>query len=57
VLANLRGNGGVNQATPVIACTANVLPDQIAAYSSAGTVSVLAKPIDVKAMLQAVAAA
>lgn len=57
VLANLRGNGGINQATPVIACTANVLPDQIAAYSSAGTISVLAKPIDVKAMLQAVAAA
>jgi CheY-like chemotaxis protein len=41
----------------VIACTANVLPDQIAAYRSAGTVEVLAKPIDVKAMLQAVAAA
>jgi CheY-like chemotaxis protein len=57
VLANLRVGGGPNQATPVIACTANVLPDQVAAYRSAGTVSVLAKPIDIKAMLQAVAAA
>jgi PAS domain S-box-containing protein len=57
VLASLRVGGGVNRATPVIACTANVLPDQVAAYRSAGTVSVLAKPIDVKAMLQAVAAA
>jgi two-component system, sensor histidine kinase len=57
VLTSLRANGGMNQATPVIACTANVLPDQIAAYRSAGTVEVLAKPIDVKAMLQAVAAA
>jgi CheY-like chemotaxis protein/anti-sigma regulatory factor (Ser/Thr protein kinase) len=57
VMAHLRHSGGVNQATPVIACTANVLPDQVAAYRSAGTVNVLAKPIDVKAMLLAVASA
>ncbi len=57
VLDRLRSMGGVNQTTPVIACTANVLPDQLEAYRKAGTVGVLAKPIDVRAMLQAVAAA
>jgi signal transduction histidine kinase/ActR/RegA family two-component response regulator len=57
MLARLRAMGGVNQSTPVIACTANVLPDQVEAYRKAGTVGVLAKPIDIRAMLQAVAAA
>jgi PAS domain S-box-containing protein len=55
VLARLREGGGINAATPVIACTANVLPDQIEAYRKAGTAGVLAKPIDPRAMLQAVA--
>jgi CheY-like chemotaxis protein len=57
MLERLRSMGGVNQSTPVIACTANVLPDQVEAYRKAGTVGVLAKPIDIRAMLQAVAAA
>ena len=57
MLERLRAMGGVNRGTPVIACTANVLPDQIEAYRKAGTVGVLAKPIDVRAMLQAVATA
>jgi PAS domain S-box-containing protein len=57
VLAKLRAGGGVNVATPVIACTANVLPDQVETYLKAGTAGVLAKPIDPRAMLQAVAAA
>ena len=55
VLARLREGGGINAATPVIACTANVLPDQVEAYRKAGTAGVLAKPIDPRAMLQAVA--
>lgn len=55
VLARLREEGGPNAATPVIACTANVLPDQIAAYLKAGTAEVIAKPIDPRAMLRAVA--
>ncbi|MFT3722818.1 MAG: ATP-binding protein [Hyphomonadaceae bacterium] len=55
VLAKLREGGGINAATPVIACTANVLPDQVEAYRKAGTAGVLAKPIDPRAMLQAVA--
>jgi PAS domain S-box-containing protein len=57
MLERLRAMGGVNRNTPVIACTANVLPDQVEAYRKAGTVGVLAKPIDIRAMLQAVAAA
>lgn len=55
-LSRLRTGGGLNSRTPVIACTANVLPDQVASYRQAGTIGVLAKPIDPKAMLQAVAA-
>ena len=57
VLARLRKEEGPNLATPVIACTANVLPDQIAAYRHAGTADVLAKPLDPRAMLRAVAGA
>jgi signal transduction histidine kinase/CheY-like chemotaxis protein len=56
-LSRLRTGGGLNSETPVIACTANVLPDQVASYREAGTIEVLAKPIDPKAMLQAVATA
>lgn len=56
-LSRLRTGGGPNARTPVIACTANVLPDQVASYREAGTVSVLAKPIDPKAMLQAISTA
>jgi CheY-like chemotaxis protein len=55
VLAQLRAGTGPNAATPVIACTANVLPDQVESYRKAGTAGVLAKPIDVRAMLRAVA--
>ena len=55
VLAQLREGAGPNSHTPVIACTANVLPDQIAAYREAGSADVIAKPIDPRAMLRAVA--
>jgi len=57
VLARLRSMDSINRSTPVIACTANVLPDQIEVYRKAGTAGVLGKPIDIRAMLQAVAAA
>lgn len=57
MLKQLRDSGGPNAATPVIACTANVLPDQVETYRKAGTQGVLAKPIDPRAMLQAVATA
>jgi CheY-like chemotaxis protein/anti-sigma regulatory factor (Ser/Thr protein kinase) len=56
-LSRLRTGGGLNARTPVIACTANVLPDQVASYRQAGTIEVLAKPIDPRAMLHAVATA
>ncbi|MDP3492054.1 MAG: ATP-binding protein [Hyphomonadaceae bacterium] len=56
-LAKLREGGGLNAHTPVIACTANVLPDQVEAYRKAGTADVLAKPIDPRAMLRAVTVA
>lgn len=55
VLARLRAGGGPNVATPVIACTANVLPAHVESYRKAGTAGVLAKPIDARAMLRAVA--
>lgn len=57
VLERMRRMDTVNRETPVIACTANVLPDQVESYKQAGTVSVLAKPIDIRKMLQAVALA
>lgn len=57
VIARLREAGGLNAETPVIACTANVLPDQIEAYRRAGTAGVVAKPINPREMLEAVAAA
>lgn len=57
VLARLRENAGPNTDTPVIACTANVLPAQLEAYEKAGTAGVLAKPIDPRAMLEVVASA
>jgi PAS domain S-box-containing protein len=57
VLARLRAGEGPNRDTRVIACTANVLPEQVATYLAAGTASVLSKPIDIKAMLEAVAGA
>ncbi len=57
VLARLREGGGPNAETPVIACTANVLPAQLEAYEKAGTAGVLAKPIDPRAMLEALASA
>jgi CheY-like chemotaxis protein len=55
VLAHLRREAGPNSHTPVIACTANVLPDQIAAYRKAGSADVIAKPIDPRALLRAIA--
>jgi len=55
VLEKLRAGDGPNAGTPVIACTASVLPEQIESYSKAGSAAVLAKPIDLRAMLQTVA--
>lgn len=57
VIARLREWGGPKAETPVIACTANVLPDQIEACRRAGTAGVVAKPINPRAMREAVAAA
>ncbi len=57
VIARLRAGGGLNAQTPVIACTANVLPAQLEAYEKAGAAGVIAKPIVAHQMLEAVAAA
>jgi CheY-like chemotaxis protein len=56
VLARLRSGPGLNADTPVVACTANVLPDQVRAYLGAGTAAVIAKPIDVAEVLRVVSA-
>jgi CheY-like chemotaxis protein len=56
VLARLKAEPGLNSETPVVACTANVLPDQVKAYVGAGTRAVIAKPIDVAEVLKVVSA-
>ena len=56
MLARLRSGPGLNADTPVVACTANVLPDQVKAYVGAGTAAVIAKPIDVAEVLRVVSA-
>lgn len=48
---------GANAATPIVACTANVLPQQVVAYREAGAAGVLPKPIDVAEVLSLIAAA
>lgn len=57
MLNRLRAAQGPNKATPVIACTANVLSHQVKAYLDAGSCFVVPKPIDAKALLEAIAAA
>lgn len=47
---------GPNSETPIVACTANVLPQQVAAYRQAGAAGVLPKPIDVAEVLGMIAA-
>ncbi len=47
---------GPNADTPIVACTANVLPQQVAAYSQAGAAGVLPKPVDVAEVLGMIAA-
>jgi CheY-like chemotaxis protein len=53
----LRASSGPNADVPVIALTANVLEDQCQAYTAAGMDAWAPKPIDARALLQAIAAA
>lgn len=55
VLARMRADPRIDPATPVIACTANILADHMETYRQAGVAGVLPKPIDVRSLLQAVA--
>jgi PAS domain S-box-containing protein len=55
VMAALRQSGGPNAATPVVACTANVLPEQLKTYERAGLAGVIAKPIDAAELIRTVA--
>ncbi len=48
---------GRNLQTPIVACTANVLPQQVTAYRQAGAAGVLPKPIDVAEVLSMIATA
>jgi CheY-like chemotaxis protein/anti-sigma regulatory factor (Ser/Thr protein kinase) len=54
VLAHIQANPGPNQATPVIACTANVMPEQLKSYLAAGVADVVEKPIQAAVLLEAV---
>ena len=51
----IRASGGVSHDTPIIALTANVLPEQIAQCRAAGMQAHLAKPIDPAALISAIA--
>ena len=51
----LRRPGQRNAATPILAITANVLPAQIESYREAGAAGTLAKPFEVRAILDAIA--
>jgi len=51
----IRASGGPGHDTPIIALTANVLPEQIAQCRAAGMQAHLAKPIDPAALIAAIA--
>ncbi len=53
----LRASGGPNAGVPVIALTANVMEEQCQAYAAAGIDAWAGKPVDPRALLQAIAAA
>ena len=40
--------------TPILALSANVMPHQVAEYLAAGMDGLIAKPIEVRAMLEAI---
>lgn len=50
----IRGMGGAAAGVPIIALSANVLPEQVAAYRLAGMDAHLAKPINPRDMLAAI---
>jgi CheY-like chemotaxis protein len=50
----LRASAGPNAGVPVIALTANVMEEQCEAYAAAGMNAWAAKPIDARALLQAI---
>jgi DNA-binding NarL/FixJ family response regulator len=56
-LGRLRGNRGPNQATPVVAFTADLTSELAANLCSQGFDGGVAKPLDAAALLQAVASA
>jgi PAS domain S-box-containing protein len=51
----IRGHGGACAEVPIIALSANVLPEQVVSYRRAGMDAHLAKPIDPAALLRAIA--
>ncbi|HWA62385.1 MAG TPA: PAS domain S-box protein [Caulobacteraceae bacterium] len=51
----IRANSDLNRATPVVAISANVLPQHVAACQEAGMNDYLAKPIDQNALMAKVA--
>jgi two-component system, sensor histidine kinase len=53
----LRASGGPNAGAPVIALTANVMEEQCRAYAAAGMDAWIPKPVDPRALLQAIDAA
>ena len=50
----IRESGGINATTPIVAMTANVLPEQVARFYAAGMSGHIPKPIDQHELLLAV---
>lgn len=57
IAARLRGGDGPNATTPLVAVTANVLPEQVALYQAAGFDAVISKPVDMTMLEAAMARA
>ncbi len=51
---NIRASGEINATTPIVAMTANVLPEQVARFYAAGMNGHIPKPIDQNELLLAV---
>jgi len=55
VTRRLRASAGPNRGVPVIALTANVAPDQVAGYAAAGMDGYVAKPFNVRNLVNEIA--
>lgn len=55
VTRRVRASAGPNRGVPIVALTANVAPDQVAGYAAAGMDGYIAKPFDVRNLVNEIA--